>query len=155
MFFFVTIALIAAFSLFVLNALIMDYFMEASGPVKAEAGVIGSPTAVPGMDSNQHEKVFYGMALKTLLLFLALFAITVYVFGRWTASRLTTPPDRLRMVSAALHADITMKDYIFEPAMNLPRFRMISMIWLNGSNGWRGKARACREQAANADRHFP
>ncbi|MGC6588151.1 HAMP domain-containing sensor histidine kinase [Paenibacillus sp. Dod16] len=90
-FFFVTIALIAAFSLFVLNALIMDYFMEASGPVKAEAGVIGSPTAVPGMDSDQHEKVFYGMALKTLLLFLALFAITVYVFGRWTASRLTTP----------------------------------------------------------------
>ena len=39
--------------------------MEA-GPVKAEAGVIGSPTAVPGMDSDQHEKVFYGMALKTL-----------------------------------------------------------------------------------------
>lgn len=90
-FFFVTIALIAAFSLFVLNALIMDYFMEAAGPVKTEAGVIGSPTAVPGMDSNQHEKVFYGMALKTLLLFLALFAIAVYVFGRWTASRLTTP----------------------------------------------------------------
>lgn len=90
-FFFVTIALIAAFSLFVLNALIMDYFMDATGPTKTEAGVIGSPTAVPGMDGDQHEKVFYGMALKTLLLFLALFAITVYVFGRWTASRLTTP----------------------------------------------------------------
>lgn len=90
-FFFVTIALIAAFSLFVLNALIMDYFMDATGPIKTEAGVTGSPTAVPGMDSDQHEKVFYGMALKTLLLFLALFAITVYAFGRWTASRLTTP----------------------------------------------------------------
>ncbi len=90
-FFFITIALIAAFSLFVLNALIMDYFMEATGPAKMEAGVIGRPTAVPGMDSTQHEKVFYGMALKTLLLFLALFATTVYVFGRWTASRLTTP----------------------------------------------------------------
>lgn len=90
-FFFVTIALITAFSLFVLNALIMDYFMDATGPIKTEAGVTGSPTAVPGMDSDQHEKVFYGMALKTLLLFLALFAITVYVFGRWTASRLTTP----------------------------------------------------------------
>lgn len=90
-FFFITITLIAAFSLFVLNALIMDYFMEATGPAKMEAGVIGRPTAVPGMDSTQHEKVFYGMALKTLLLFLALFATTVYVFGRWTASRLTTP----------------------------------------------------------------
>jgi signal transduction histidine kinase len=90
-FFFVTIALIATFSLFVLNALIMDYFMEATGPVKAETGVIGSSTAVPGMDSDQHERVFYRMALQALLLFLALFAITVYVFGRWTASRLTTP----------------------------------------------------------------
>ncbi|MGG4342067.1 HAMP domain-containing sensor histidine kinase [Paenibacillus lautus] len=90
-FFFVTIALIAVFSLFVLNALIMDYFMEATGPVKTETGVIGSPTAVPGMDSDQHERVFYRMAVQALLLFLALFAITVYVFGRWTASRLTTP----------------------------------------------------------------
>ena len=155
MFFFVTIALIAAFSLFVLNALIMDYFMEASGPVKAEAGVIGSPTAVPGMDSNQHEKVFYGMALKTAA------AVSRFVCNyRICLRKMDGIPahDPLRSIAdgiRALHADITMKDYIFEPAMNLPRFRMISMIWLNGSNGWRGKSESLQRASANADRHFP
>ncbi|EHB66966.1 MULTISPECIES: HAMP domain-containing sensor histidine kinase [Paenibacillus] len=95
-FFFITIALIAAFSLFVLNAQMVNYFREASGPIKSvEAEVMGDPAAAPGVNSEQHEqekvKVFYGMALKTLLLFLALFAIIVYAFGRWTASRVTTP----------------------------------------------------------------
>ena len=111
MFSFVTIALIAAFSLFVLNALIMDYFMEASGPVKAEAGVIGSPTAVPGMDSNQHEKVFYGMALKSWRCFSLCLQLPYMSSedGRHPGSR----PAPIDCGWYPRHyADITMKDYI-------------------------------------------
>ncbi|MFG1732673.1 ATP-binding protein [Paenibacillus sp. 843] len=90
-YFFVTIALIAAASLYILNAQILNYFMDISGQIKAEDTDLGTPTAVLDVPSDQHELVFYRMALQTLLLFLALFAITVYAFGRWTASRLTTP----------------------------------------------------------------
>jgi signal transduction histidine kinase len=90
-YFFITIALIAAISLYVLNAQILNYFTDISGQIKAEDTALGNPTAVLDVESDRHELVFYRMALQTLLLFLALFAITVYFFGRFTASRFTTP----------------------------------------------------------------
>lgn len=89
--FFFTIALIAALSLFVLNAQILNHFMDTSGQIKMEDTNWDNGTAMSDGDSDQHERVFYRIAVQTLLLFLALFAVTVYTFGRWTASRLTTP----------------------------------------------------------------
>ncbi|WP_313800263.1 HAMP domain-containing sensor histidine kinase [Cytobacillus sp.] len=88
-YFFITIALIAAFSLFLLNEQILNYFAD----ITHENDTVLSET-VSIMDSqvNQnHEQVFYKMLLQTLLLFLSLLTIAVYIFGKWTASRLTTP----------------------------------------------------------------
>ncbi|GIP02928.1 two-component sensor histidine kinase [Paenibacillus lautus] len=92
LYFFVTIAIIAALSLFILNAQIMNYFLDSTGQIKVEETQKGHSPATPEERySDQQERVFYKMALQTLLLFLVLFAITVYAFGRRTASRLTTP----------------------------------------------------------------
>ena len=92
LYFFITIAIIAALSLFILNAQIMNYFLDSSGQTKVdETQKDDSPAARKEIYSDQQERVFYKMALQTMLLFLVLFAITVYVFGRRTAARLTTP----------------------------------------------------------------
>ncbi|WP_145036199.1 HAMP domain-containing sensor histidine kinase [Paenibacillus sp. Y412MC10] len=93
LYFFVTIAIIAALSLFILNAQIMNYFLDSSGQTKVEEATQKgySPATPEESYSDQQKRVFYKMALQTLLLFLVLFAITVYAFGRRTASRLTTP----------------------------------------------------------------
>lgn len=88
-YFFIIIALIAAFSLFILNEQILNYF---AGTAHENDRVLSE--AVNNMDrqdNQNHEQVFYKMLLQTLLLFLFLLTIAVYIFGKWTASRLTTP----------------------------------------------------------------
>lgn len=89
-YFFITIALIAAFSLFVLNEQILNYFAD----IAHENGTVPSSETDKIMDGKGHqnnEQIFYKMLLQTLLLFLSLLTIAVYIFGKWTASRLTTP----------------------------------------------------------------
>jgi len=89
-YFFITIALIAAFSLFVLNEQILNYFAD----IAHENGtVLTSETdkVMEGKNHHNNEQIFYKMLLQTLLLFLSLLMIAVYIFGKWTASRLTTP----------------------------------------------------------------
>jgi len=79
-YFFIIVALIAAFSLFVLNEQIVNYFLEAGQ---------SSKSPIEGQEKN--EQIFYKILMQTLLLFLSLLIIAVYIFGKWTASRLTTP----------------------------------------------------------------
>ncbi|GAB0169731.1 HAMP domain-containing sensor histidine kinase [Lysinibacillus sp. CTST325] len=89
-YFFITIALIAAFSLFVLNEQILNYFADIA---HKNGTVLSSETdkIMDGKDYQNNEQIFYKMLLQTLLLFLSLLTIAVYIFGKWTASRLTTP----------------------------------------------------------------
>ncbi|KOP82464.1 HAMP domain-containing histidine kinase [Cytobacillus solani] len=88
-YFFIIIALIAAFSLFLLNEQILNYFAD----ITHENDTVLSETVntMDGQDNQNHEQDFYKMLLQTLLLFLSLLTIAVYIFGKWTASRLTTP----------------------------------------------------------------
>ncbi|MGE7930481.1 sensor histidine kinase [Lysinibacillus xylanilyticus] len=72
-YFFLTISIIAAFSLFVLNEQILNYFAQTA------------------QENQDKEQIFYKMLIQTLLLFLSLLTIAVYIFGKWTASSLTTP----------------------------------------------------------------
>ncbi|WP_057763046.1 sensor histidine kinase [Cytobacillus praedii] len=88
-YFFIIIALIAAFSLFLLNEQILNYF---AGITHANDTVLTETVnSMEGQDNQNHEQDFYKMLLQTLLLFLSLLMIAVYIFGKWTASRLTTP----------------------------------------------------------------
>lgn len=88
-YFFIIIALIAAFSLFLLNEQILNYFAD----ITHENNTVPFETVntMEGQDNQNHEQDFYKMLLQTLLLFLSLLMIAVYIFGKWTASRLTTP----------------------------------------------------------------
>lgn len=88
-YFFIIIALIAAFSLFLLNEQILNYFADIT---HENDTVLSETVSIMESQVNQnHEQVFYKMLLQTLLLFLSLLTIAVYIFGKWTASRLTTP----------------------------------------------------------------
>jgi signal transduction histidine kinase len=89
-YFFFTIAIIAAFSFFVLNEQILHYFADIA---HENDTVLSSKTdnTMDNQDNENNEQIFYKMLLQTLLLFLSLLTIAVYIFGKWTSSRLTTP----------------------------------------------------------------
>lgn len=87
--FFIIIALIAAFALFLLNEQILNYFADIT---HENDRVLSETVSIMDSQVNQnHEQVFYKMLLQTLLLFLSLLTIAVYIFGKWTAAKLTTP----------------------------------------------------------------
>lgn len=88
-YFFIIIALIAAFSLFILNEQILNYFTDTAH--ENDIVLSKAVNTMDRQDNQNHEQVFYNMLLQTLLLFITLLTITVYIFGKWTASRLTTP----------------------------------------------------------------
>ncbi|WP_375199256.1 sensor histidine kinase [Bacillus sp. RS11] len=89
-YFFFTIAMIAAFSFFVLNEQILHYFADKA---HENDTVLSSNTdhTMDGQGNENNEQIFYKMLLQTLLLFLSLLTVAVYIFGKWTSSRLTTP----------------------------------------------------------------
>ncbi|WP_068984508.1 sensor histidine kinase [Lysinibacillus xylanilyticus] len=89
-YFFFTIAMIAAFSFFVLNEQILHYFADKA---HENDTVLSSNTdhTMDGPGNENNEQIFYKMLLQTLLLFLSLLTVAVYIFGKWTSSRLTTP----------------------------------------------------------------
>ncbi|MGE7953488.1 sensor histidine kinase [Lysinibacillus xylanilyticus] len=89
-YFFFTIAIIAAFSFFVLNKQILHYFAD----IAHENDTVQSyktDNTMDDQDNENNEQIFYKMLLQTLLLFLSLLTVAVYIFGKWTSSRLTTP----------------------------------------------------------------